>query len=480
MPARSHIDLCLYIQVLEIDEDKIPNSLKSILLDRNLKDIWSAVGQLHTDDVDVRDLFIDDETNNHESIHVAQAVIYPYLRWYAMSTYQSVVDVFRNMDDLIKMNGFSGGTSIMLPAFNLLDVTHYIFETVGGTSLRPTKYGLGVTLSLDARDVRGRTPVTQISAVDLIENAASLIQCRISLRKDNVTWREFERWSKRNNCYSNVLLFVQEYLGCKEIAVRLFTSLVQVSFETNKPVLTFVTLLAGVKCDLESTWMRDFLAQGEPCRWIHLFDEYLSCINFDEPEYGDVMSPRYFRLDRYDTSNYRIGGVISHPIIGYYTKLWGELERDDPSYRYVFNYPNSYVSRINKIVDIFNAPIAILKFTVSGENIILLCGDIKKWSYANLKGITETSIKGLFIDTLVQFGVVRRLSNALMDDDFRLCHHTGCPLYEDNLCNTWIFVPKEYRDCGFPERMKYVKDSIKPHASLTKRFKFIFNGGSDV
>jgi len=31
MPARSHVDFCLFIQILEIEEDRLPDNLKTIL-----------------------------------------------------------------------------------------------------------------------------------------------------------------------------------------------------------------------------------------------------------------------------------------------------------------------------------------------------------------------------------------------------------------------------------------------------------------
>jgi hypothetical protein len=299
-----------------------------------------------------------------------------------------------------------------------------------------------------------------LTLIDLIENSASLIQYKMSSGNDFPSWTEFSRWSKRNPSYTRIIAFVRDFIGDANLALRIFCPLVQVAFETNRPIQAFAILLGAFKYNYQKGFMKEIVNQPEPCRWLEVFDLTMNKMPFDEPEYGSVWSKRFFRLDRYDTFNFRIGDKLPHPILGHFMKLWGEFEKRDRSFRYAFTAPNGYARQIGEIIGLFHAPITILKFTIANENVIQIFGDLNSSGLANVSGIafSEKDVRGAFVDFLAIYGIVRRHLNALMDPDFRLCHHKDCPLYNGNVCNTWIFVPKRFEDCTFVSRVGGIRE----------------------
>src|SRR5262249_43997737 len=129
MATKSHVDMCLFFQILEVSEDRIPPTLVGPLLSRDNEEIGRALTQLQTDSpTRLRDIFVDDETNLHESIHVVQAVIYPFLRWYSLFMYQYVMDTFKELDQTVDIFNRLEVTSAVSPVFSLLDFECIIYD----------------------------------------------------------------------------------------------------------------------------------------------------------------------------------------------------------------------------------------------------------------------------------------------------------------------------------------------------------------
>ena len=269
---------------------------------------------------------------------------------------------------------------------------------------------------------------------------------------------------------------VRRFIGDDDLALRIFCPLVQVAFETNRPVQAFAILLGAFKYNLHKGSLKELVSQAEPCRWIELFDHYLDMKKWDKPELGNLLSRNFFRLDRFNTSNMRLGGQLGHPVLGQLMKLWGELERDDIAFRYAFTAPNGYARQIASIEKLFHAPITLIKFTLEDKNIIVVAGDLTQSGLSVFPDVSESDVKGAFIDFLTMFSVIRRFGNALFDPDFRLCHHRECPLYENNYCNLWIFVPEDYTRCTFTERVEFIRKHFTRDAGKS-RIKFMLNGG---
>jgi hypothetical protein len=63
MAAKSHVDLCLFLQILEIAEDRIPEKLKAPLLSRESKEIHRALSEIQSDGNSLGGTFIDEQTS---------------------------------------------------------------------------------------------------------------------------------------------------------------------------------------------------------------------------------------------------------------------------------------------------------------------------------------------------------------------------------------------------------------------------------
>jgi hypothetical protein len=207
-------------------------------------------------------------------------------------------------------------------------------------------------------------------------------------------------------------------------------------------------------------------SEGEgrhPCRWVEIFDTFLAKMLAKTDELGDLLSEKFFRLDRYNTSNMRIGGQLGHPVLGYFSRLWGELERTDLAYRDAFTAPNGYRRQIEEIAEIFTAPVTVFKFIFEDANYVVVAGDMQRTSLAALSDqITEKDIGAIFVDMTTMFSVVRRFGNVMMDPEFRLCHHEDCPMYRANFCNMWLFIPEKYENCTFKKRVEYIRTYARP------------------
>jgi hypothetical protein len=442
MAAKSHIDLCLFVQILEVTEDRIPAELIPSLLSRKSKEFSPAIDRIRGEQ-SVRSMFVDEQTNLHESIHIFQAVIYPFLRWYGFHSFTQIIRAFNEYSEVAEAAN-EGMLTLRSPGFYILDDYWSMWEK-----------GDELIVESDSQDdvPHGFRKVFTFNITDLIENSASLIQFKMSTGNDFPSWTEYNRWSKRNPAYTAVLDFVRSYLDDNDIALRIFCPLVQVSFETNKPTNAFAFLLKAFKVQLQHGHLDVILRQPEPCRWLEIFDEFLSKSRIREAEgddYGDLFVDKFIRLDRYITSNFTRGG-IGHPVLSDFTKKWGELEANDLSFRYALTAPVGYRKQLLQLEGIFHDPITLLKFTIKGQNVVALAGD---WQ-------PNGRNPQLFVDWLAIYGVVRRWVNALMDPSFRLCHHKSCPHYDQNLCNMWVLIPDRFEDCRFPDRIKRLVEDTR-------------------
>ena len=452
MPTKSHIDLCLFLPILEIDGNQITQATKAVLKTRNQVAIANAFAKLDGDKALER--LLDTPTALHESIHVVQAIVYPFLYWYSTLALRWVMQVFFNVNSARTDLIFDDRGEPTLPIFHVLSVPFYVYDTsrpIFGFNYKPQ---MEIHPAAPGTNSNARKLIFQFRLLDLIENAASLMQYKLQSRADFPTWKEYIRWSKRNPAYTDVLEAVGDFISNQDLAVRIFLSLVQVSFETNQPQQAFVTLLGALKINLIRGHLEDFVAQPEPCRWIELFERYLSMGNFDEADLNSLSADKYFRLDRNNVSNMTIHTALRHPILGGAMKLSRELEAKNHFLRHALTAPNGYARTMRQIQSIFQSHLSIIKFSIDGENIVSVVGDPFQSGLANSDiAATQTDIGALLVDFLAMYSYVRRRFSGLYDRDYRLCHHTECPLYANNFCNLWCFIPSDYNDCTFTSRL---------------------------
>jgi len=477
VPAKSHVDFCLFVQILEVEEDRIPPELVAAIQSRNPAEIARTLDSLPT----LRNI-VDDQTNLHESIHIVQGVIYRFLRWYSLAAFQYVSDTFKQMDELTAAAQSVNATSLHSPIFSLLDMEWHIYDMSKRFLFWKYKPALGISITDQVPKGVKAKPLITLNTIDLIENAASLLQYKISTGNDFPTWIEFSRWAKRNPAYTRILEFVRDYLGDGNVAVRIFLDLVQVAFDTNRPVQAFAILLAAFKYNYDKGYLDPILAQRGHCRWIEIFDHYAGKMPLEKPEYGNLLSKRFFRIE--SDLGLRLGGKMTHPILGHFVTKWEKLEANDIAYRYAFGAPNGYSKHISEISELFHAPITLLKLTNEEQNFVSVIGNLRNTGVADadIDGteITDIHLKGVLVGFMMMFGVVRRLVGALMDPDFRFCHHIDCPFYAQNYCNMWLFIPKKYDDCGFPRRFTELRGEWFGRPGTSSEFVLVVGNGPNA
>lgn len=75
---------------------------------------------------------------------------------------------------------------------------------------------------------------------------------------------------------------------------------------------------------------------------------------------------------------------------------------------------------------------------------------------------SDTSSHGYFwLQTLTLYSVVPRAGEVHFVPDSRLCYHRECPEYAPNYCNAYPFVPENFRQCKFTEKVQKLRKGMK-------------------
>jgi hypothetical protein len=190
----------------------------------------------------------------------------------------------------------------------------------------------------------------------------------------------------------------------------------------------------------------------------YLFSTY---IKFEaEPDStADTANPPYCRLNIenwVDSSYGNIGdSSISHPFINYHASEWIKKSKLNPAYSSFMDYPG-YMSGefLEELSKEFLPAIAFIRFHIDGVNDRVL-------SFGSL-GITHKYNFPVEIpDLMTIFSAVKRATRVQYIEEHRLCHHSECPEYRQNYCNSYPIIPKNYESCGFPKRITDLIQIIK-------------------
>jgi hypothetical protein len=127
MVAKSHVDMSMYIQILEVNDEDIPEELKPAIRTRDIRNIRDSLLSLYKDK-GVREVFVDEETNLHESIHLVQAVIYPFLRWHSMISFYHVIETFLDLPKIREVLQGIESTGFVTPVFTRLEAEYVAAE----------------------------------------------------------------------------------------------------------------------------------------------------------------------------------------------------------------------------------------------------------------------------------------------------------------------------------------------------------------
>jgi len=105
-----------------------------------------------------------------------QGVIYRFLRWYSLAAFQYVSDTFKQMDELTAAAQSVNATSLHSPIFSILDMEWHIYDMSKRFLFWKYKPALGISITDQVPKGVKAKPLITLNTIDLIENAASLLQ----------------------------------------------------------------------------------------------------------------------------------------------------------------------------------------------------------------------------------------------------------------------------------------------------------------
>ncbi|HEX8246040.1 MAG TPA: hypothetical protein VF541_21170, partial [Longimicrobium sp.] len=258
--------------------------------------------------------------------------------------------------------------------------------------------------------------------------------------------------------YTTTYRFLARVLEDEALALRCIVPLICAAFETNDPVRAFLSLSAGLKVKQQTEGFRTFVAQKEPCQWPELFELLLSETDFEsEPdsEFGWSPDQPFFRLtlSEWVNSSWSGSGGFAHPFLTQRARDWLKREAEDPGYsRVVPQLGWADREAAGKCWEDFQPPVTVARFDLGEErNHVMVIGKLED-------GMDLRNIP--LADYLALHSVVRRATGINFDPDHRLCHHSDCPEFQHNYCNSYPNIPVKFQNCGFPARVANLRDVL--------------------
>jgi hypothetical protein len=303
----------------------------------------------------------------------------------------------------------------------------------------------------------------RLSPIGLLECAASLAEFQVSTVGDKASPVEFSRWTKRNPASVQPYEFAARFLRNSQLALRCLLPLINAAFHTSDPVQSFVQLLGRIYGNFcpGGDFGKAFLAQPEPCRWTELFRLWLNELPYDAEADcdGKLLGSPYHRvtLEKWVGGSLRDnnGGFLTHPFLAANARKWIEVEKAIPEVALLMDQP-AWVTNETfwKCREQLAPPLTIYRFhTADGRDKTLLTGIAMNSEFTSFPITQPTQWRGFVADMLTMHGAVRRASGAHFDADQRTCYHSACPHYESNFCNSYVVVPSDHTQCGFPDRI---------------------------
>lgn len=452
MTVKSHVDLAFFVCLLHVDHVDVPDDWNETIAsgsDEELRQLLST----HP-----RALWKPD-THLHECIHLWQALNLPFVYWYSFTAFKSVLRLFlslsRQFPDLHKWRSRIPGI------MNLMSEMVYPYWCATGVALH----------TRDKGKIAGYRSLPGINALDLLETAASVTQWDLSRSGHAPTATSFRLWSLRNAAYPEMVDYLAQIVGDEELALAMYLPLCNASFHTFNPIIAFITgafqYVARHKGDLlvSSSQFRNRLGR--------LFDEITAVQSIYPPREG----PRQlndFEASIIDLPLYRTSmkGVVDltfgesgwrHPTLHIPAKRWINDAHVNRDMRKLLDAPAT-VSKttLDYVLEEFQ-PLVLMRFSTPERVRVLPVGRLSDFDYISRVERVAPGTDGAaaFRDLFTEFGAVRRAAGMFYANDVRLCGHRGCPEYEHNYCNSWIFSPKDFKDCTFRDMISYIRDSLQ-------------------
>lgn len=437
MPIRSHVDFCSFIRV--IHSDIVDPDVAAMLTEAPDADRYSEAWRRHYQQ--------EPGLVFHEGYHVWQGMRLPYLYWYGVLAVRAVGQMFDKL---------SCGPQ---PIEEWDCIVHDLYRLELPWWCWLTEEG-SVLWGRDPEPPAGVASGRRLSPLDLLEGATSLAQYQVERgSKAASDLQTFTRWRKRTNSYLDAYWLAARILGDQQLALRSLLPMINAAFTTSDPVRAFIALLSVFHRHVHgSDMVKRFIAQPEPCRWVELFaqlmaDHVASEFEGKRDATTKLLDPPFceLTLDNWLGATFTNGDPVQHPMLTALTREWRDREAHDPAYAWLLGQPAwAGEDRLRTAIHDFQ-PVTLVRFHLpgGGSRVIGLA--------AGLAGVDNRDVR----DFLTVWSVVRRAAGVHFDPDNRLCHHTACPHYGANYCNTYPVVPERFEDCGFPARIARVRDDFR-------------------
>ncbi len=441
MPVRSHVDPCLFARFIYVEGADVPAAV--------LREIDGAPDQERYFAAWRGQYEATPHLIFHESYHFWQGVRLPYLYWYGLLSYRAVIQTFAALAQVEDVHDWD----TFVPALYRLRLPSRLFR-IGGQQLAMSTAAATPTEFLEEM---------LIAPLDLLEAAATIAEFQVTHGHAAATdVLAFSRWRKRTPSYTRVFSFVSRVLGREDVALRSLLPLINASFSTTDPVRAFFRLLAVLLGNVSV--MDDFLAQPEPCRWSELFDVWLekhAGLEAEPDSTTDLLNPPFCRL----TLEKWVNADFEHPVLTNVARAWADAGSDDRTLGWMLDQP-AWVSNetFHRAQDEFDPPVTVVRFDVPHER-------------NRVFAMQRPDRIGIDIrDLLTIWSVMRRAARVHFDPDHRLCHHVACPEYGPNFCNSYPIIPERFESCGFPDRLKRIRQELLERRQRDKETQ---DGGID-
>ena len=320
------------------------------------------------------------------------------------------------------------------------------------------------------RRFSGLKRLDPFSPLTLLETAVSVTQWRLA-RAHGRASGGFENWVTREGGYRTMVDYLADILDDDELALELFLPLFNAAFETMNPTAAFLTGAfqyerkhrRNPRASPVGYRNRLRVVLGESATYAPNAERASQGLRTDTLNVSLIDLPTY-QIDMPSVTALTFGeGQWRHPTLYRLAMRWRSLAATRPEMRNLLNDPaQAGLATLNYLLDEFNPfVIARCKFGDAERVVpVLRAGDSEYVDQVERRGSGIDGTTALR-DMYTIFGLVRRASGMFYDDSIRLCGHTDCPEYKHNYCNTWMFIPPDYRDCGFVNNVAYNRDSFR-------------------
>jgi hypothetical protein len=467
VPMRSHVDPCTFIVYIHIAGEQLAKDLVEGL--RDFKPEQGKSPQPLLDRLPPRT----HQVHFHEAYHYWQGLRLPFLYRYAFISFRNTFMAFKTLAQ--QTRDFKDWACI-LPEFERLGLEERVAWA------KPAQIFWGgheAKLPPEADDE------IKLSPLGLLECATSIAEYHVSTSGDKTDPVLLARWAKRNPSYLEPYEFAARFLGDRRFALRSILPLINAKFHTTEPVRTFVELLGRVWGTFArgGDFAREFLAYREPCRWPELLQVWLDELPYEAKQDSDakILGSPYHRITLENwvkgalISDQDPGGFLIHPFLGLKARQWIERQRANPEMGLLMDQP-AWVRNETfwECRSEFSPSLSMFRFHLGDgqDRVLFVAGASDGRGFMSLPLNSLAEWRGFIADTLTVYGAVRRASGAHFDAHQRTCHHTLCPHYQANFCNTYPVIPADLTQCGFPARMQRMMELIGgsyicPHRTST-------------